>query len=120
MEACAILSCRQLIFHPVLYLHRILTRKPLAAHPRLNVRWFHELLPLAEKFDIVINLENTFDYRHLQQPGDAPVPYTTAQDMLELVYGIGSNRVQLCLDTGHMPISGRTPDDPRRAPPRCI
>ena len=64
-------------------------------------------MPLAEKFDIVINLENTFDYRHLQQPGDVPVPYTTAQDMLELVYGIGSNRVQLCLDTGHAHISGQ-------------
>lgn len=39
-----------------------------------NVRWFHELLPLAEKFDIVINLENTFDYRHLQQPATRPCP----------------------------------------------
>ena len=107
MEACAILGCRQLIFHPVLYLHRMPDR---SLWPRIhdwNVRWFHELLPLAEKFDIVINLENTFDYRHLQQPGDAPVPYTTAQDMLELVYGIGSNRVQLCLDTGHAHISGQ-------------
>ena len=107
MEACAILGCRQLIFHPVLYLHRMPDR---SLWPRIhdwNVRWFHELLPLAEKFDIVINLENTFDYRHLQQPGDAPVPYTTAQDMLGLVYGIGSNRVQLCLDTGHAHISGQ-------------
>ena len=100
MEACAILGCRQLIFHPVLYLHRMPDR---SLWPRIhdwNVRWFHELLPLAEKFDIVINLENTFDYRHLQQPGDAPVPYTTAQDMLELVYGIGSNlsliHISLC------------------------
>lgn len=104
----------QLIFHPVLYLHRMPDR---SLWPRIhdwNVRWFHELLPLAEKFDIVINLENTFDYRHLQQPGDAPVPYTTAQDMLELVYGIGSNRVQLCLDTGHAHISGQDVpgDDP--------
>ena len=68
MEACAILGCRQLIFHPVLYLHRMPDR---SLWPRIhdwNVRWFHELLPLAEKFDIVINLENTFDYRHLQQP----------------------------------------------------
>ena len=91
----------------MLYLHRMPDR---SLWPRIhdwNVRWFHELLPLAEKFDIVINLENTFDYRHLQQPGDAPVPYTTAQDMLELVYGIGSNRVQLCLDTGHAHISGQ-------------
>lgn len=42
------------------------------------------------------------------------MPYTTAQDMLELVYGIGSNRVQLCLDTGHAHISGQDVpgDDP--------
>lgn len=51
MEACAILGCRQLIFHPVLYLHRMPDR---SLWPRIhdwNVRWFHELLPLAEKFD---------------------------------------------------------------------
>lgn len=36
MEACAILGCRQLIFHPVLYLHRMPDRQPLAAHPRLE------------------------------------------------------------------------------------
>ena len=57
MEACAILGCRQLIFHPVLYLHRMPDR---SLWPRIhdwNVRWFHELLPLAEKFDIVINLK---------------------------------------------------------------
>lgn len=40
MEACAILGCRQLIFHPVLYLHRMPDR---SLWPRIhdwNVRWF--------------------------------------------------------------------------------
>ncbi len=107
MEACAILGCRQLIFHPVLYLHRMPDR---SLWPRIhdwNVRWFHELLPLAEKFDIVIQSGKHVRLSPSAAAGDAPVPYTTAQDMLELVYGIGSNRVQLCLDTGHAHISGQ-------------
>ncbi len=101
MEACHMLGCRKLIFHPVLYLFRCPER---TAHERLhewNERWFRELLPLAEQFDIVIQIENTFDYRHVQLPGDPAMPYTRAEDMLELAHRLDSARVQICLDTGH-------------------
>ena len=59
------------------------------------------MLPWAERYDIVINLENTFDSHRVQRPGDPPYPYTQAEDMLALQRDIGSNRVMLCLDTGH-------------------
>ena len=105
MEACHMLGCRHLIFHPLRQPDRV---DSLAMRQRIhdyNVRWFHDLLPAAERFDIVINLENTFDSHHTQKAGDLPYPYTTAQDMLDLMHDIGSTRVQICLDTGHANIS---------------
>lgn len=107
IEACHLLGCRKLIFHPVLYLFRCPDR---TTHERLhewNVRWFSELLPLAERFDVVIELENTFDYRHVQKPGDPTMPYTTADDLLELARRLNSPHVRLCLDTGHANIAGQ-------------
>lgn len=107
MEACHILGCRHLIFHPLRQPDRV---DSLAMRQRIhdyNVRWFHDLLSTAEHFDIVINLENTFDSHHTQKAGDPPYPYTTAEDMLALMRDIGSTRVQLCLDTGHANISAQ-------------
>lgn len=107
MEACRMVGCRHLIFHPVRQLERV---DSLSMRNRIhdwNVRWFHDLIGAAEQFDVIINLENTFDSHHVQQPGDLPYPYTTAQDMLELLHDIGSARVQLCLDTGHANISAQ-------------
>ena len=63
---------------------------------------------MAERFDVVIELENTFDYRHVQKPGDPTMPYTTADDLLELARRLNSPRVRLCLDTGHANIAGQS------------
>lgn len=107
MEACRMVGCRQLIFHPLRQLERV---DSLSMRNRIhdwNIRWFHDLLAAAERFDIIINLENTFDSHHVQKAGDPPYPYTTAQDMLDLMHDIGSSRVQLCLDTGHANISAQ-------------
>lgn len=101
MEACHLLGCKRLIFHPVLYLHRIATEQMKYDIMDWNVRWFTELLPLAKEFDIEIELENTFDYRRVQLPGDPPFTYTSALDMLILRNRLASDRVQICLDTGH-------------------
>lgn len=107
MEACHLLGCRNLIFHPMRQPERV---DSLALRQRIhdyNVRWFHDLLPWAERYDIVINLENTFDSHHVQRPSDPPYPYTRAEDMLALQRDIGSSRVMLCLDTGHANIEGQ-------------
>ncbi len=101
MEACQMLGCRHLIFHPLRQPERVDSQALRQKIHDYNVRWFHDLLPAAERFDIIINLENTFDSHHTQKPGDPPYPYTTAQDMLALMGDIGSTRVQICLDTGH-------------------
>lgn len=107
MEACQILGCRNLIFHPLRQPDRVDSRALRQRIHDYNIRWFHDLLPAAERYDVVINLENTFDSHHTQKPGDDPYPYTTAQDMLDLMHDIGSSRVAICLDTGHANISAQ-------------
>lgn len=107
MEACRMVGCRHLIFHPLRQPERV---DSLAMRQRIheyNVRWFHDLISAATENDVIINLENTFDSHHVQKPGDLPYPYTTAQDMLDLMRDIGSLRVQICLDTGHANISAQ-------------
>lgn len=107
MEACHILGCRHLIFHPQRQLARVDSAALRSRIHDYNVRWFRALLPLAERFDIVINLENTFDSHHVQGPSDPPYPYTRAEDLLALQRDIGSSRVMLCLDTGHANIEAQ-------------
>ncbi len=107
MEACQLLECPHLVFHPVRQLHRVHTPELRSRIHDWNVRWFYELLPLAERYGVVINLENTFDSHRVQQPGDAPYPYSTGAELLALLRDIGSNHVRLCLDTGHANIAGQ-------------
>lgn len=107
MEACHMLGCKHLIFHPLRQPDRVDSLSMKQRIHDYNVRWFYELIPAAENFDIVINLENTFDSHHTQKPGDPAYPYTTAEDMLALMRDIGSSRVKLCLDTGHANIAGQ-------------
>ena len=107
LEAANILGCRHVVFHPVRLRERV---DSLSVRRRIhdwNVRWFHELIPAAEKFDVYINLENTFDSHHLQKAGDPPHPYTTGEDMMELLRDLASDRVRLCLDTGHANNAGQ-------------
>ena len=107
LEACGMLDCRQLIFHPLRHPGRVDSESMRRRIHDWNVRWFHDLLPMAERCGVTINLENTFDSHHTQQPGDVPYPYTRAEDLLALMRDIGSARVQLCLDTGHANIEAQ-------------
>ncbi len=107
MEAASLLGCKQVIFHPVRLRERIDSLRLRERIHDWNVRWFHDLLPASERFNIYINIENTFDSHHVQQGGDPPYPYTTGEDMLRLLHDVGSSRIRLCLDTGHANISGQ-------------
>ncbi len=107
IEAASILGCKHIIFHPVRLRERV---DSLSVRSRIhdwNVRWFHELIPAAEKYDVYINLENTFDSHRLQKAGDPPHPYTTAEDMMDLLRDLASDRIRLCLDTGHANNAGQ-------------
>lgn len=107
LEAASILGCKHVIFHPVRLRERVDSMTVRQRIHDWNVRWFHELIPAAEKFDVYINLENTFDSHHLQKPGDPPHPYTVGEDMVALLRDLSSDRIRLCLDTGHANNAGQ-------------
>ena len=107
MEACRATDCHQLIFHPLRQPGRVETPEFRQKIHEYNVRWFRDLRKAAEEYDVIINLENTFDSHHVQLPGDPPYPYTGAEDMLALARDIGGDHVGICLDTGHANISGQ-------------
>ena len=107
IEACAILDCPHLVFHPVRQRERVDSAAMRRRIHDWNVRWFHDLCATAERWGVRLSLENTFDSHHVQKQGDLPYPYTTAEDMMALVRDIGSAYVGLCLDTGHANLSGQ-------------
>ncbi len=101
LEAASMLGCKHVIFHPVRLRERIESQAVRDRIHDWNVRWFHELIRTAENCDVYINLENTFDSHNYQKAGDPPYPYTVAEDMLRLLRELDSDRIRLCLDTGH-------------------
>lgn len=115
LQACAMLGCDTLVFHPLLYPYRVDTPELAARILDYNLRWFREVLPAAERLGVRVMLENMFDYYHVRQPGDPPYVFTTAAQLRELADGLGSGNVGFCLDTGHANISGQDPAQMIRA-----
>lgn len=107
MEACAMLGAKKLVFHPLLYPYRIESPAVFAQIDDYNARWFREILPAAARFGLRVELENMFDYYHVQKSGDPAYCYTSAADLLRLRDAIGSESVGFCLDTGHANIAGQ-------------
>lgn len=107
MEACAMLGATKLVFHPLLYPYRIESPALYAQIDDYNLRWFREILPTAARLGLRVEIENMFDYYHVQQSGDPAYVYTTAAQLLRLVDALHSPQVGLCLDTGHANISGQ-------------
>lgn len=105
IEACHELNCRRLIFHPLYYLKPIHDEKLRRAILDANVEWFRALLPTAEKFDVEIHLENTFDFKHVQEKGDPEFMCVSAREMLYMADKLNHPLVRLCLDTGHANIA---------------
>ena len=109
IEACAMLGCKKLVFHPPLYFFRMKGASFKAQIQQWNVEWFQALLPALEKFGVTAELENLFDYRHIRRPEDPAFPYSRGADLLELVERLDSPWVKLCLDTGHANIAEQDP-----------
>lgn len=107
IEACHMLGCHQLVFHPVQHFFPLKNvedtrRKVIDA----NVKWFSALLPTAEKYGVELLIENIFDYQHVQSPDAPPVPLSRCEDILELLEKISHPLMKTCLDTGHANIAG--------------
>ena len=101
IEACHLLGCRKIIFHPPFYIKRVPDEATRMAVLDGQAGWFQALLPTAERFGVELHLENTFDFRHVQQDGDPAYVGIAAWEMLYLAKKLNHPLVKLCLDTGH-------------------
>jgi len=97
IKICAILGCKEIVFHPVFYPDVIVTEARYEELMDYNVRWFKELIQPAKASGVHISIENTFDGR----PQKLTAPFTRAVDMLELIRRIDEPSFGICLDTGH-------------------
>ena len=107
IEACAMLGCRTLVFHPLVYPWRIESEALLTQILEYNRRWFGEIVPAAASCGITVALENLFDYYHVQKKDDPFFCFTTAAQMKALLAAIDAPNVGFCLDTGHANIAGQ-------------
>lgn len=107
IEACSMLGSRKLVFHPIERWHRNTEPEMRQRVLDANVAWFSALLPMAEKFDVELLIENLFDHKHVQQPGDQPFPCGSSEDVMYVINKIGHPLMKTCLDTGHANISGQ-------------
>lgn len=109
IEACRMLGCGKLVFHAPLYFFPTKDRQTQIRIGQWNTQWFRKLSPTLKEFAVTAELENTFDYGRVRQPGDPPFTYCSAEDMLELLQAIDDDCFALCLDTGHANIAGLDP-----------
>ncbi len=106
IEACAMLGCRRLVFHPLQRWLRMPEETDRQKILDANVRYFAALLPTAEKQGVEIHIENLFDHHHVWQEGDPVFPFGQAEDILYVLEKLNSPMVKTCLDTGHAHITG--------------
>lgn len=107
VEACAIIGSPSLIFHPLYYIKPMTDEKTRMAILDANVEWMRYLLPTAEKFGVELHLENTFDFRHAQRPGDPTYMCCMSREMKYMAEKLNHPLVKICLDTGHANLAGQ-------------
>lgn len=74
----------------------------------LNVEFYKEFLPYAEKTGVSIALENMFDWDPKVQRL-CRTTFSTMEEMLECKRRLNSDLVVICLDTGHSNIHRESP-----------
>lgn len=106
-DACAILGCERLVFHP---LERWMPMPDESVRDRIiavNAEWFGSMTGQAADCGVEIHIENLFDHKHKGLPTDPGFAFSRAEDLIRLHDLIGSDRVFFCLDTGHANIAGQ-------------
>ena len=107
IEACRMLGCDRLVFHPLQHFYPIKnideTREKVIA---ANTAWFSALTGTAEKFNVQLLIENLFDYKRIQADDAPPIPMSKGEDIMETLRRVGHPLVNTCLDTGHAYIAG--------------
>ena len=105
MEIAKILGAECIVIHPLHHLD-YLTKKKLIREK--NLAYMNELIPIAEKLNIVIGFENMWQK---DKNRDCIIPNVGGyvDDFIEDLDSLNSPYVKACLDIGHVALVGEDP-----------
>ncbi len=106
LEIAGMLGIENVIFHPM--------RLSVGSHAdqlAMNLSVYGELIPLAEKYDTHIAIENMCGYKVDGDGNQVKHVCKSSEELVQYVDAFGSSRVVACLDTGHAFISGEAPGE---------
>lgn len=104
---CEILGAPYLVIHPKMFADGI-NGEHQEKYLSVNVEFYKSLLPLAEKHQVRIGLENMFGWdpkvRRICR-----TTFSTMEEILECIHRLDSDWAVVCLDTGHINILRESP-----------
>ncbi len=106
-RVCEILESPYLVIHPKMFADGI-NGENAEKYLSVNVEFYRELLPLAEKHKVTIALENMFGWDPVVNR-ICRTTFSTMEEILECIRRLDSPWVAVCLDTGHVNILRESP-----------
>ena len=102
MEIASILGAKGIVIHPMQFKYHPYYKDELK---EINYRFYNDLLPYAEKFNIVILTENMWNVRPVSH---VIIPSTCSwvEEFCEYIDMINSPYMKGCLDIGHTILTG--------------
>ena len=104
---CEILESPYLVIHPRMFANGI-NGERAEEYLSLNVDFYREFLPLAEKHKVTIALENMFGWDPVVNR-ICRTTFSTMEEILECIRRLNSPWTAVCLDTGHVNILRESP-----------
>lgn len=99
IEACSIVECPNIIFHPGAFYPLPTTEEGRAEILKKNIEFYGAFLPRAKELGVTICTENMFGYSNRYQR-ITPCYFSFADELNALVDAL-DGQIGVCLDTGH-------------------
>ena len=104
MEIASVLGAKGIVIHPMQFLPYCYNKNELK---EINYRFYSELLPFAEKYNIIIYTENMYQ-GHPASHVPVPSVCAWADEFCEYIDMINSPHFKGCLDIGHTTLTGES------------
>lgn len=102
MEIASIMGAKGIVVHPMQFKYHPYYADELK---EINKRFYNDLLPYAEKFNIIMYTENMWNVRPVSHV-IIPSTCSWAEEFAEYIDMIDSPYMKGCLDVGHMLLTG--------------
>ena len=118
IECASLLGAKIIVVHPIKNSSSSLVKgasyEPFESRQQLydeNIRFFKNLIPYCEKFNIKIAVENMWERHPLHHDILIPAILGYAEEHSRFIKDVGSKWIVGCLDIGHSLICGEKPQD---------